>query len=273
VISGTVTLSAGSAKSATTTLPEFDILNSLNQTAYSANEARVFTPCVLFADDSTLQCSAATNSGAAQSEDGAGTTNIGSTVTVLLQQSINCPSDGFVLVMGSCQANINHHEHSTSSAEFGVSDQAGSFCWDQHKNWTIPDDLEGGNYSNVISAQKIFSVPAGTKSFWFLAHKVCGGTMSAVDKTLSLVFIPKAYGTVQSLTATGSPDAPMDPQSVNALTAVGHPMMSASNSVATGQSDIALSNRIAIQEREIAALKMQLSTLQSMMMNANKAQK
>lgn len=212
VISGPVTLQPPTAKdNDSTTQLRYELVDESQVTRFWASAQEVFTPCVEFAGDSTRQCTAAFNSGAAQFEDAATFTTIGNTKTILAQQSITCPTDGFVLVIGSCQADVAHSGGGNSTAEFGVSNQPNMLDSDQEKEWTIAGIQASATYRNVISAQKVFPVTAGTSTFYLLGRRIEGSSsFKAYNKTLSLIFVPTAYGSVSGSTML---QTAADPQS------------------------------------------------------------
>lgn len=215
VISGAVTLMPSTTKANdSATEPRYELMDESQVTRFWASAEEVFTPCVEFAGDSTRQCTAAFNSGAAQFEDAATSTTIGNTKTILAQQSITCPTDGFVLVIGSCQVDVVHSGGGNSTAEFGVSNQPDMLDSDQQKEWTIAGIQASATYRNVISAQKVFPVTAGTSTFYLLGRRIEGVSgFKAYDKTLSLIFVPMAYGSVSG-TATIEASAGSQPTSI-----------------------------------------------------------
>lgn len=215
VISGAIGLApAPTTKDTDAEDLRFEIVDELQTVTYYANSEEVFTPCVLFAGDDSRQCTAALNAGAAQAEDTEAQTAIAATPTVLAQATIMCPADGFVLVMASCEAALDHEDEDfqsavypavpTFTAEFGVSSSASELPADQHKRWSITNVEPYYRARNVISVQKVFSVAAGSSTFYFLGKQTEGNkTFTAEDKTITLVFIPKAYGEVSASNASG----------------------------------------------------------------------
>ncbi len=209
VISGTVSLEpAASTRDGVATDLRFEIFDALGEVKYWASETEVFTPCLQFAGDDSRQCTAAMSSGTAQSDASGEPSTINNLPTILAEQSINCPSDGYVLVLGSCEAKLDLTDVTidsdsrivrTYSAEFGVAANSAELPADQQKNWMIKAIDPFRVAQNVISVHKVFSVAAGTASFYFLARRTAGEVdFEASEKTLTLVFIPKAYGEISS---------------------------------------------------------------------------
>lgn len=208
VISGTIGLQPeGNNKDGEDVDLRFEIKDGSSNTLFYANEEEVYTPCLLFSGDNSRQCTATTNSGVAQGEDSGVPTSIGASVEILAEQTIETPTEGFVLVLGSCQASLDLESSSsenfspntihTYASEFGVSSSATELPDDQHKLWSIKSVDPFRKASNVISVNKVFEVGPGISTFYLLAQRTEGDVdFSAENKTLTLVFIPKAYGAV-----------------------------------------------------------------------------
>lgn len=150
--------------------------------------------------DGTTQSGSATNSGAAQDVEGTLTVTVTSTLTIVAEDTIQCPTAGYVLAIGSLEVAVSHTNPTTTTNSWGVSDDSITVGPDQDKAWQINGAAPGGTYRSVVSCQKIFPVSAGTKRFYLLGRNVTGNNPVAHNRTLSLVFIPKAYGTVQQVT-------------------------------------------------------------------------
>ncbi len=174
-----------------------ELFDDTDSVKFWASENEIFTPCVLYAGDDSRQCTAAFNSGAAQSEDSDISTSVGNSLTSLISHTIQCPMDGFVLVIGSSQFEVSHSGGAASAVICGVSDLAAALPGDQEREWSLAGQLASSVYRNALSTQKIFSVTAGTHTFYLLAKRTSGNNnFAATKKTLSLLFIPKSYGVV-----------------------------------------------------------------------------
>ncbi len=193
----------------------YQIVDEALNVTYYANSEEVFTPCVLFADDNSRQCTAALNSGVAHSEEPTGVTELGENPTILAQQSIECPADGYVLVLASCEASLDYVGEDvegaapttipTFTAEFGVSDNSSELPAGQQKRWSITNVEPFYRARNVISVQGLFSVAAGPATFYFLGTQIEGPEVfTSEQKSLTLIFIPKAYGEVSATAMVGA---------------------------------------------------------------------
>jgi hypothetical protein len=117
-------------------------------------------------------------------------------VQVMLSKSIVCPSEGYVLVIGTAQPRIEHENGTDSNAEFGVSDNNTTLPYNQDLDIQIPSSASTGWYFLPVTAQGIFPVAsAGTETFYFLAQET-SGTFRVWDIQLSLVFFPTSYAQI-----------------------------------------------------------------------------
>lgn len=146
--------------------------------------------------------------GAAQSVDDNNTDLTGGdTVDILESSTITAPSSGYVLVIGSGRIRAIHANGTLDNAGIGVS----ADCTDgtptlppaQDNDFRIPSSAPTGDWYVPFSAQHIFEVSAGSNTFCILAEEF-GGTVQTADESLSLVFIPTAYGTVDQSILGGS---------------------------------------------------------------------
>ncbi len=198
VISGTVGVEENSGKGADEEGVRIELFDGDGVVRFWASKTEVFVPCLEFAADSSFQCTAAINSGAAQAISGDEV--IVSTSLVQIQShSINCPTDGFVMAMGSFEAEGNNNADYNMTLLSGITDTPGSLPADQQKRWTVYNGWEktAQLHRNVISLYRIFPVTAGENSFYMLGQRTEGNHDFKISKsTMSLIFIPKAYGVI-----------------------------------------------------------------------------
>jgi len=127
------------------------------------------------------------------------------TVQTILTRSFTIPADGYVLVMGTAQARVNHSGGYTSRANFGVSDVADSLPINQDVALAIPASVDTGSFDFPLSVHGLFEkVTAGLWTFYFLAEETDGNFL-VYDMQLTLVYLPTAYGDVTSTFAGGDP--------------------------------------------------------------------
>ncbi len=120
------------------------------------------------------------------------------TVTVLASRSITVPDGGYVLVLSSCQASVSHTTGTTSSANLGVSNDDTAFPECQDVGYYMSSTLPTGLYRWPITSHGLFSVGAGTHTFYFLGQELTTASYYVNDVQLTLVYLPTAYGTVTS---------------------------------------------------------------------------
>ena len=122
--------------------------------------------------------------------------------TTIGSRSITVPDAGYVLVMATGQAQANHSNGTVSNCNFGVSNAAASLPENQDVLFYIPAGAAGGTYNIPATVHGLFSVTAGTHTFYFVANGV-SGTYACFDTQLTLIYIPTSYGTVTP-TLTGT---------------------------------------------------------------------
>ena len=143
-------------------------------------------------------------------------TTITTATTVLVSTTINAPTTGYVLVIASGEFYTNHTTGATSGTNLGVSSTSNSLEPGNALYHRIPNTRASGVYTHSTNAQGIFPVTSGETTFYFLGDKVSGTDPRMYDATLSAVFIPTNYGTVQS-NLTGNNNAPNTQQEGNTI--------------------------------------------------------
>ena len=135
-------------------------------------------------------------------------------IDILLSRTITCPTSGYCLVVGSCQANFNNHTiGTTSNADYGVSDTSIAFPANQEVAYYIHSGNPSGLYTSPITTHGLFSVGAGANTFYLLGRENTGSA-TVNDMQLSIIFVPTAYGTVSPtlLARRGAGDDASSPQ-------------------------------------------------------------
>jgi hypothetical protein len=137
-------------------------------------------------------------------------TPVNSTIDTALSRTINCPTNGYVLVIATCEATINHASGTTSSVNIGVSDTAGSFPVNQDVEVRIDDSDSSGGYDFPVTVHGLFSVGAGARTFYLLGDLNNTNISAGLnDSQLTCVFIPTSYGSVTP-TLLAPPDMDSD---------------------------------------------------------------
>jgi len=131
----------------------------------------------------------------------------GGGLVTLSSRTITVPSSGYVLVMGTCQLQLSHTSGTQDGFNVGVSDSSAALPGNQDFAFTIGSTAATAFYSRVLTVHGLFSVAAGSSTFYLLAENFGGATGTVFDRQLSLVFIPTAYGTVEgTLASLGGPN-------------------------------------------------------------------
>jgi hypothetical protein len=119
------------------------------------------------------------------------------TITTIASQSIDVPSSGYVLAIATCQLRIDHDVvGDPMSFNLGVSDANDYFPTSQDLTLSLDADLPTGLYDFPVTVHGLFEVALGTHTFYFLGTETDGLGM-AYDRSLTLVFLPTAYGTTE----------------------------------------------------------------------------
>lgn len=116
---------------------------------------------------------------------------------VLLNKIITAPAAGFVLAIGSGEFCVNHV--TTKDSGFGVAVSTGTAVADgTDKAFLLAPAIPTGFYCTTMTVQKIFPVTAGENTINFIGSKFFAANPNAEanDMTLSLVYFPTAYGSI-----------------------------------------------------------------------------
>lgn len=126
----------------------------------------------------------------------------------VLSRTITPPANGFILAMAGCFIQPSHVAGTTSQCQFGLSDDGVSFGVEQDVNCQIPSSAATGVYRIPGHVNAIFAASAGVaKTIHLMGQINTGGPFDFGDITLSLLFVPTAYGQVTpTLTSRGGGD-------------------------------------------------------------------
>jgi len=134
--------------------------------------------------------------------------------TVIASRSITAPAVGYVLAIATCQGQTYHNNGAASSAHFGVSSSASAFPEAQDVLYYVHSEMPTGWFDRVVTVHGLFPVTSGTSTFYFLGEEL-NNNFTAFDRSLTLLFIPSAYGVISDpgALATGSTDERSNVQS------------------------------------------------------------
>lgn len=121
------------------------------------------------------------------------------TTTVLASRSITVPAAGYVLVLADGDLEVYHTAGTDSAYVYGVSSSSASLPADQDMMTRIKGGLTAGTYNFAASSHGLFSVAgAGSYTYYFLGYEFSGGSARMFDIQMTLLYVPTAYGTVES---------------------------------------------------------------------------
>ncbi len=153
------------------------------------------------------------------SSGGATLSPVAATIDIIDQRTINCPSSGYVLVIASAEAQVSHVIGANTTANMGVSNNAGSLPGGQDVELRIPAILPTATYDRPVTFHSVFSVNAGNNTFYFLGDQnSTSGTFDMNDVALSCLFVPTAYGTISAPATWAGPQLDQPSQYYGGLT-------------------------------------------------------
>ncbi len=124
-------------------------------------------------------------------------------ISTILTRTITVPEAGFVVAIGSFTAEMGHTSGVGSRVIGGVNmDQNLSFSSITRVPW-IEANAPTGLYMIPLSVNEVFSVTAGTHTFYLLGQEV-STVGSAVDGSLTLMYFSSSYGSVSKAGALAS---------------------------------------------------------------------
>ena len=187
-------------------------------------------------------------------------TAVGATIDNITSATISCPTNGYVLAIGTIEASVGHVFGIDSAINFGVSDVSQTYSTSQDIELRIDANMPVGNYDYPVTVHGVFPVNAGNRTFYLVGDQnSTGHSVTAFDPTLSLIFVPTNYGSVSgSRTEPGGfvPDF-ASPAQAGGLTpeqVMAEQTHSASANQARVDAELAaMRERMARLERELAA--------------------
>jgi hypothetical protein len=169
----------------------------------------------------------------------------------LLSRTIVNPGADYCLVIGTCEARVQHTSGTTSSAQFGVSTVINAWGDNQDNSLIIPSGVPTGDFYFPVTVHAVIGAAQGSDIFYFLAKEVTGN-VSVYDAQLSVVYFPTAYGTV-------TPPAPGDLSAVEDQTGTRLPMTEAD--IAAEQAESEAFYRAKVEE-EMARMRARIEALE-----------
>ena len=191
--------------------------------------------------------------GVSSSAEGSSYITLDGYVNTLLSSTIEPPRLGYVLAIGTCQPIMTVGPSGTIWANFGVSDQ-GTFPSNQDVQVRY-DGVEGDVFATSVTVHGIFDIGFVGDTFLLIAQKESSdGTIFVYDMQLSLIYIPTAYGTVDTTTTSGNRSVPDEE-------ATEIPAMTSAD-IAAEQAEAKAASRARV-ERELIEMRLKLEELEA----------
>ena len=202
--------------------------------------------------------------GAAEIEDEVGGTAANSNGGISLTDSygsltsttITTPTSGYVLVIGTMQANITHTTGTSSRMISAVSESADGASPDLDVETEIDDAIDSGAFKFTVTSHAIFHAAAGANTYYLVAREL-DGSWIIYDWQLSAIFIPTEYGTIED-----PPDPVVRAATDESLPAAGGLQRPTDIAAERAASEAANRERI---ERELAEIRARLVELENEM--------
>lgn len=207
--------------------------------------------------------------GAAQNAAPAYTALTPFTFTTITSQTINAPTDGYVIALAQGEVEIIHVQGSGFVyMTLGISQFEDNVPLTQDFGPEIPGTSVSGEYLFPVSPHAIFPVTAGPQTFFLLGYYGSGGSnednMGVWDAQLTLMFVPTIYGDVAGNLAS----ATMTSDQANDGT-LASPLRAADLDAERAASIQANQARI---DAELAAMRAELAELKAQLANANQGE-
>jgi len=136
----------------------------------------------------------------------AGSGSFTGSVQLLDSRSISAPTSGYILAVGTAELGL-YHVYNTSnnitSVDIGITDNYPTIPTSQTSVVAVPDEAGSGTYRQVATVHGLFPITGGTtKSISMYAWRTMGTAGYFRNVHITLLFIPTARGTVETISAT-----------------------------------------------------------------------
>lgn len=138
-----------------------------------------------------------------------GALGLTTSVAALTSRTIVAPADGYVLAMSSCEVSIDLFNNTTFTT-LGLTENPTVLPDNQDINVYLSNTIGNGLYVVPQSNTALFPVNAGNNTIYLSGSKNNTTPCTVRDIQLTLVFIPTAYGTIQTPNAGVAGPEPKD---------------------------------------------------------------
>lgn len=136
-----------------------------------------------------------------------GTVALTGPIQALMSRTITPPLNGYILALGQVCARITHTVGTGTSCVVGLSDNGTSYAYAQDVNIQISSQAPSGQYSIPVGLNSVFAASASQPQTLYIIAEEISGNVTLEDFSLTLLYVPTAYGTVDLAFARGDGDA------------------------------------------------------------------
>ncbi len=186
---------------------------------------------------------------------------VGTSTTNAAVRTITVPAAGFVLALANCDIQMSHTSGGGQTfVNIGVSDIFGSIPTDQDQLFRVPAASATGLYNTPGSAHGVFSVNAGSNTFYMVTNGSSAGSNNLFDINFTLIYFPTAYGVVNATL----PPPPGDPIPESQDTAISRPGLTYAEIEAEYHAELARHMAVLdAKQREIETLMIEMNALRA----------
>lgn len=177
-------------------------------------------------------------------------------IEALASRTIVPPLNGYILALGQVCTRITHTVGTGTSCVVGLSDNGTSYAYAQDVNIQISSQAPSGQYSVPVGLNSVFAASMGQPLTIYIIAEEISGNVRLEDFSLTLLYVPTAYGTVDLALAGGEGG---DPDAGGALEA---PLTRSEIDAERAESQRWNSERI---QREIAEMRDEIAEMQRRM--------
>jgi hypothetical protein len=185
-----------------------------------------------------------------------GTMELTGPIQVLVSRTITPPGNGYILAIGQTSTRITHTVGTGTSCIVGLSDDGTSYAYAQDMNIQISSQAPSGQYSIPVGLNSVFAASADVPLTVYIVAEELSGYVLLEDFSLTLLYVPTAYGTVDLALARG------DGSDSDASDALGAPMTQSEIDAERTESQRWNAERI---QREITEMRDQIAEMQRRM--------
>lgn len=172
----------------------FGATNTINFNSFNPGDASVQLPIDAINSSEILN-----EVGVGEARFGGSTFLDTGVIEVIESVTLDCPADGYVLVLASSEVTVRHNESEPSFVKFGVSYADNDFLGGEDIFLSIPSNVLTGNFVYPVTVHTVIQVLAGPNTFYFLGLKQSPNDnfgVAVAEGQLSAIYIPTSYGII-----------------------------------------------------------------------------